>query len=258
MTQHILITGATSGIGHAIASKAAAQGFAISFTGIEAEADCQDICEGLKALGAADVRYVQIDLADGVAARQLVEEAHQAHGRLDMLVNNAGIQHVSSVEDFPISAWDKLLAVNLSAPFHTSAAALPLMRASDYGRIVNIASVHGLVASAQKAAYVAAKHGIIGLTKTIALETAGVNITCNAICPGWVRTALVEAQIEARAQQAGRGVEEEARLLLGEKQPSQAFVTPQDIAEMTLFLASKAASQITGSHFVMDGGWTAQ
>ena len=256
MTQHLLVTGATSGIGHAIALAAASAKMAISFSGLESQ--CDDIVSEFQSAGAPYVAYYHADLSDGDIARNLVTRAHADYGSLDILVNNAGIQHVDRIEDFPTQAWDKVIAVNLSSSFHTMAAALPLMRDAGYGRIINIASVHGLVASVNKAAYVAAKHGLIGLTKTAALETADVNITCNAICPGWVRTPLVEAQITARAKSANRTIEEEAHLLVSEKQPSGQFVSPQDIAEMVLFLSSPAANQVTGSHFVMDGGWTAQ
>ena len=256
MGKHILITGATSGIGKAIAMAAAKQHMDISFTGIEKTADIE--CDALREAGAGDVHYQSVDLSDAHQARQVAEDMIQTKGRLDILVNNAGIQHVNAVEDFPIEAWDKVIAVNLSAAFHMMAACLPVMKQNSYGRIINIASVHGLVASVNKAAYVAAKHGLIGLTKTVALETAGTGVTCNAICPGWVRTPLVEAQIEARAGEKGTSIEDEAFALVSEKQPSGAFVSPDEIAQMVLFLAGPASAQITGSHFVMDGGWTAQ
>lgn len=258
MTQHILITGGTSGIGKAIALRAASAGMAVTITGLEAAADISDLLLQLQQAGAPYQAYQSVDLSHGDACRAMVKEAADAYGGLDILVNNAGIQHVAPLAEFDAGAWDKVIAVNLSAAFHTTAVALPVMRAKGAGRIINVASVHGLVASSHKAAYVAAKHGIIGLTKTTALETATQNITCNAICPGWVRTPLVEAQIEARAQAAGRTSDEEARLLVSEKQPSETFVQPDDIAEMVLFLAAPSAHAITGSNFVMDGGWTAQ
>ena len=256
MVQHILITGATSGIGQAIAMAAAQAQMAISFTGIEDNAD--ELCEALRKAGAGEVQYRQADLSDGVLARAVASELIQSAGRLDILVNNAGIQHVDPLPQFAVAAWDKVLAVNLSAAFHMMAACVPVMTQDGYGRIINIASVHGLVASVNKAAYVAAKHGLIGLTKTMALETAGTGVTCNAICPGWVRTPLVEAQIEARAKEKGTSIEEEAFALVSEKQPSGAFVSPDEIAQMVLFLTGPASAQITGSQFVMDGGWTAQ
>ena len=258
MTKHILVTGASSGIGKAIALKAASAKMAVSVIGIEATQDAAPLLQELADTGAPYQNYLQADLADGAQARQAVSAASQAYGGLDIVVNNAGIQHVAPIEGFDAVAWDRVIAINLSAAFHVMAMALPVMKQAGYGRIINIASVHGLVASAEKSAYVAAKHGLIGLTKTAALETARDNITCNAICPGWVRTPLVEAQIEARAKAQGRSIEEEARLLVSEKQPSERFVDPEEIADMVLFLASDSAGAITGSHFVMDGGWTAQ
>ena len=257
MAQHMVITGASSGIGEAIARQAAKQGKKLSITGVEAEGQVSGLLDDLANLGADHIDYRQVDLSDARAARDLIEELG-ALQPIDILVNNAGIQHVDQIEDFPIEAWDRVIAVNLSAAFHTIAAVMPVMKAKNYGRIINIASVHGLVASVNKAAYVAAKHGIIGLTKTVALETATLDITCNAICPGWVRTPLVEAQVVARAKEAGRDIEEEARLLVSEKQPSGAFVSPEQIAQMALYLTSDAASMITGSAFTLDGGWTAQ
>lgn len=257
MTQHMVITGATSGIGKAIAKAAAKDGYGLSITGIEAEHDVADLLNELAALGAPFTHYRKVDLSKAEAARHLIEDV-QSLQPIHILVNNAGIQHLAPIEDFSQEAWDRVIAVNLSAAFHIISAAMPVMKAHNYGRIINIASVHGLVASVNKAAYVAAKHGIIGLTKTVALETAELNITCNAICPGWVRTPLVEAQVVARAKAASRDVEDEARLLVSEKQPSGAFVLPEQIGQMALYLASDAASMITGSSFTMDGGWTAQ
>ena len=188
----------------------------------------------------------------------MVSVAADKAGQLDILVNNAGIQHVAPVESFPVAHWDKVIAVNLSAAFHTTAIAVPLMRQAGFGRIINIASVHGLVASVQKAAYVAAKHGIIGLTKTVALEIAEANMTCNAICPGWVRTPLVEAQIEAKAHASGLTVEEQAKQLVTEKQPKPDFATPEQIGDMVLYLASDAAKMVNGASLTIDGGWSAQ
>ena len=257
MTQHMVITGATSGIGEAIAREAAQKGYGLSITGIEAENDVFHLLQDLSQLGAPFIHYRSVDLGKAEAAHNLIEEL-QSLQAIDVLVNNAGIQHVAPIESFSQEAWDRVIAVNLSAAFHTISAVMAGMKMKNYGRIINIASVHGLVASVNKVAYVAAKHGIIGLTKTVALETAELNVTCNAICPGWVRTPLVEAQVIARAKATGRDIEDEARLLVSEKQPSGVFVLPEQIAQMALYLASDAASMITGSSFTMDGGWTAQ
>jgi 3-hydroxybutyrate dehydrogenase len=190
---------------------------------------------------------------DGKTA--LVEERF---GRVDVLVNNTGIQHVADTHTFPVEKWDDVIAVNLSSSFHTIRAVLPKMRAANWGRIVNIASAHGLVASPQKVAYVAAKHGVLGRTKAIALETATTGITCNAICPGWVLTPLVQAQIDRRAEVEQVSVAEASRRLLGDKQPSQEFVTPEQIGALTIFLCSDAAAQVRGAAWSIDGGWTAQ
>ena len=179
-------------------------------------------------------------------------------GRVDVLVNNAGIQHVAPVEEFPAEKWDAIIAINLSSAFHTSRLALPAMKAANWGRIINLASVHGLVASAQKSAYVAAKHGIVGLTKTIALENATTGVTCNAICPGWVLTPLVQKQIDAKAAANGWTNEEAVRQLLGEKEPSMQFTTPEELGELAVFFCSPAANNVRGVAWNMDGGWTAQ
>lgn len=198
------------------------------------------------------------DLSRGEAVREMIAHAVEKMGRIDVLVNNAGIQHTASIEEFPVEKWDAILALNLSAVFHATAAALPYMKQQGSGRVVNIASVHGLVASVNKSAYVAAKHGVVGFTKVTALENAGTGITANAICPGWVRTPLVEQQITALAEREGTDKESAARALLAEKQPSLQFVTPEQLGEMVVFLASDAAAQITGTALPMDGGWTAR
>ena len=189
--------------------------------------------------------------------RGLIDNAVRQLGRIDILVNNAGIQHTAPIEDFPVEKWDAIIALNLSAVFHGTAAALPYMK-QGFGRIINIASAHGLVASAFKSAYVAAKHGVVGFTKVTALETAGQGITANAICPGWVRTPLVEKQITALAEKNGVDQEAAARELLSEKQPSLQFVTPEQLGGTAVFLASDAAAQITGTTISVDGGWTAR
>jgi 3-hydroxybutyrate dehydrogenase len=204
------------------------------------------------------VRYHGADLRDPAQIADLVASAARELGSLDVLINNAGVQHTAPVEAFPLEKWDQIVAVNLSAAFHTTHHALPLMRERGWGRIINTASVHGLVASLHKAAYVAAKHGLVGLTKVVALETAGSGITCNAICPGWTRTELIEPQIAARAAQLGVELEAGGRALLAEKQPSQQFVTVEQIGALAVFLCSPAAEQLTGVALPIDGGWTAQ
>src|SRR5690606_30293592 len=202
--------------------------------------------------------YINADLMQAQATRDFIEQSVKALGSIDILVNNAGIQHTDLIEDFPADRWDAIIGLNLSAVFHGTAAALPHMKKQGWGRIINIASAHGLVASAAKSAYVAAKHGVVGLTKVTALENAGNGVTANAICPGWVRTPLVEKQIEAIAKAQNVSLEEAAKSLLGEKQPSLQFVTPKQIGGMAVFLASEAAEQITGASMSVDGGWTAR
>jgi 3-hydroxybutyrate dehydrogenase len=198
------------------------------------------------------------DLARPTAIVKMVEGATREFGKVDILVNNAGIQHTAPTEDFPVERWDAVIAINLSANFHAIRAVIPQMRSRNWGRIINIASTHGLVASVEKAAYVAAKHGVLGLTKVVALETATTNITCNAICPGWVLTPLVEKQIKERASRENISVEQAKRELLAEKQPSHEFATPGQIGSLAVFLCSDAAAQIRGAAVPVDGGWTAQ
>lgn len=217
------------------------------------ERECQSLSSlGVKvAYNAADMQAVdQIENLAAACMREL--------GSLDIIVNNAGIQFTSAVESFPADRWDAILAINLSAPFHLIRCALPQMKAQNWGRIINIASVHGLVASVNKAAYVAAKHGLVGLTKVVALETAESGITCNAICPGWVRTPLVETQIEAIASQQAISFDEATIKLLEEKQPSKRFAEVEDLGALAVFLCSAAASSITGVSLPVDGGWTAR
>jgi len=249
-----LVTGSTSGIGLGIATALAEQGAAVILNGFG------DV-EGARArVGRAGGRvgYHAADLCHPAEIDAMMSYALVEFGGIDVLINNAGIQHVASVEDFPVERWDAILAVNLTAAFHTTRRALATMRARDWGRIINIASVHGLVASVQKAAYVAAKHGLLGLTKVTALETARTGITCNALCPGWVLTPLVQRQVEARAARDGV-VEHEARqALLLEKQPSGDFVTTEQLAATAMFLCSDAASQVRGAAWNVDGGWVTQ
>ena len=218
--------------------------------------------EALRAALAAEygvpIGYHGADLSEVTGAASLIAAAEAELGGVDILVNNAGIQHVAAIEDFPDERWQAVLATNLSAVFYGTKAALPLMRAKGWGRIINIASAHGLVASPQKAAYVASKHGVVGLTKVTALETAEGNITCNAICPGWVRTPLVERQIERLAAARGCDIETAARELLAEKEPTLRFTVPEDIGAMSVFLCSTAADNITGAALQLDGGWTAR
>lgn len=253
-----LVTGSTSGIGLGIATAFAQQGADIVLNGFGDAAEIEKLRAGLADKHGVRVIYDGADLSKGAAVRELVENAVRQLGRIDILVNNAGIQHTALIEDSPAEKWDAILALNLSAVFHGTAAALPHMKKQGFGRIINIASAHGLVASANKSAYVAAKHGVVGFTKVTALETAGQGITANAICPGWVRTPLVEKQITALAEKDGVDQETAARELLSEKQPSLQFVTPEQLGGTAVFLASDAAAQITGTSVSVDGGWTAR
>ena len=252
-----LVTGSTSGIGLGIAAELARAGCAVVLNGFGDPAAIAALRGRLAEEHGVEVSYESADVSNAAECRALVERASAA-GAIDILVNNAGIQHVAPVEQFPPERWDLVLAINLSSAFHLTAAALPGMRGRGYGRIVNVASVHGLVASRDKAAYVAAKHGLIGLTKVVALETAGQGITANAICPGWVLTPLVEAQILERSHRESleRAVVE--KQMLAEKQPSGEFATPEQIGALAVFLCSAAAGSITGASLPVDGGWTAQ
>lgn len=253
-----VVTGSTSGIGLGIARAFAQQGANVVINGFGDPAEIEKVRAELAVLHKVQVLYDGADLSKAEAVRALVANTVQALGRIDILVNNAGIQHTALIEDFPVEKWDAVLALNLSAVFHGTAAALPHMKKQGWGRIINIASAHGLVGSAQKSAYVAAKHGVVGLTKVTALETAGSGVTANAICPGWVRTPLVEKQISALAERDGVDQEAAARELLSEKQPSLQFVTPEQLGGTAVFLASEAAAQITGTTISVDGGWTAR
>lgn len=249
-----LVTGSTSGIGLAIATEFAKNGMNVMLNGF---GDFEAACAQVSRFG-TKVSYCNADLTKPEEVKNLFEAIEKEFGGLDILVNNAGIQHVSSIEDFPIDRWNAVISTNLTAPFLCTQLALPILKARGWGRIINIASAHGLVASVNKSAYVAAKHGIVGLTKTTALELAQTAITCNAICPGWVLTPLVQKQIEARAQLNKTSVSEEQRALVSEKHPSGNFVSPEQIAQLAIFLCSAAASEMRGSCVSIDGGWTAQ
>lgn len=253
-----LVTGSTSGIGKAIAHALARQGCRIMLHGLEPPDIANLAREDMLAAGAPEVGLGNHNLLEPGAHANLVDMTCSSLGGLDILVNNAGIQHVAPVDAFPDEQWDRIIGLNLSAPFRLIRHALPLMRDAGWGRIVNIASVHGLVASIHKSAYIAAKHGLVGLTRTVALETATDPVTCNAICPGYVRTDLLQSQIERHAENTGLELEQAATSFLKDKQPSAQFVTPSGIGALAVFLCSDAASQITGAALPIDGGWTAQ
>lgn len=248
-----VVTGSNSGIGLGIASELARAGAAVVLNSFTDSADDHAIAASLSKTHGVNVRYIQADMSKSEDCRRLIEDA----GGCDILVNNAGIQFVSPVEDFPTERWDAIIAVNLNSAFHTTAAALPGMREKGWGRIVNVASAHGLTASPYKSAYVAAKHGIIGLTKTIGLETAGQGITCNAICPGYVLTPIVEKQIPEQMQVHGMTREEVIAKVMLQRQPSGDFATVEQMGGTAVFLCSDAAAQITGTSISVDGGWTA-
>jgi 3-hydroxybutyrate dehydrogenase len=253
-----IVTGSTSGIGLGIARALAAQGAHVMLNGFGPADEIERLRSGLAAEFKAKVAFSGADISKPEQIREMVAQATRELGAVDVLVNNAGIQHTAPVEAFPDERWDAVIAINLSSNFHAIKAVLPQMKQRDFGRIVNIASVHGLVASVQKVAYVAAKHGVVGLTKVVALETAGSNITCNAICPGWVLTPLVQKQIDERAEREGIPVERAKMDLLAEKQPSLEFATPEQIGALTVFLCSDAAAQINGAALPVDGGWLAR
>jgi 3-hydroxybutyrate dehydrogenase len=248
-----VITGSNSGIGLGIAVELAKAGADIVLNSFTDTAEDHALAARLAQDHKVKARYIQGDLSKGAEARALIEQA----GVCDILVNNAGIQHVAPIEDFPATKWDQIIAINLSSAFHTTAIALPMMRKAGWGRVVNIASAHGLTASPFKAAYVAAKHGIVGFTKVTALETAGQNITANAICPGYVLTPLVEAQIPDQMKVHKMDRETVIREVLLERQPSKQFATVEQVGGTTVFLCSDAAAQITGTAISVDGGWTA-
>ena len=249
-----LVTGSTSGIGLGIAKALAAQGANIVLNGF---GDSEGPKAEIAALG-VKVEHHGADMSRAGDIEDMMQFAAGRFGRVDVLVNNAGIQHVAKVEDFPVDRWDAVIAINLTSAFHTTRLAVPAMREANWGRIINIASAHGLVASAQKSAYVAAKHGIVGLTKSVALETATTGVTCNAICPGWVLTALVQKQIDDRSTREGISLAQAQNELLGEKQPSLQFTTVAQLGGLAVFICSPAADQVRGVAWQVDGGWTAQ
>ncbi len=252
-----VVTGSTSGIGFGIARALAAEGCAVMLNGFGDADAIERMRTDLADTHAVEVLYNGADLSKNGAGTNLVHDAERRLGAVDILVNNAGIQHVSPIEEFPVDRWDAILAVNLSAAFHTIRAALPDMKRRRWGRLINIASVHGLVSSPFKVAYCAAKHGLVGLTKVVALETAKTGITCNAICPGWVLTALAKKQAEARARDAGLSFDDGCAALL-EKQPTTRFTTVEEIGTLVVFLCGDGAANLTGAALPIDGAWTAQ
>ena len=248
-----VITGSNSGIGLGIAREMAKAGANVVLNSFTDRREDHALAEEIANVAGVEARYIKADMSKGEECRALIEEA----GTCDILVNNAGIQHVAPVDEFPTAKWDAIIAINLSSAFHTTAAALPLMRAAGWGRVVNIASAHGLTASPYKSAYIAAKHGIVGLTKTVALETAREPITANAICPGYVLTPLVEAQIPDTMEKYGMERDEVIEKVMLERQPSKEFATVEQLGGTAVFLCSDAAAQITGTTISVDGGWTA-
>ena len=256
--QAALVTGSTSGIGLGIARALAGAGAEVTLNGFGDPAAIERTRAELAEATGVQVRYAGADVSQGEEVSLMIADAEAAFGRLDILVNNAGIQHVAPIEEFPAERWQAILAINLSSNYHAIHAALPGMRRRGFGRIVNIASAHGLVASPYKAAYVAAKHGVLGLTKVVALETAEVDITCNAICPGYVATPLVEGQIEEQAKSHGMSRERVISEVILAAQPSKRFVAVEELGALTVFLCSPAGRSITGAALPVDGGWTAR
>lgn len=256
--KNALVTGSTSGIGRGMALKLAEAGANIVLNGFGAAEEIADLRRHIETTYKVGVDYHGADLSRVADIEDMMKTAAAKFGQVDILINNAGIQHTAPTEAFPVDKWDAVIAINLSSAFHASRLAIPAMKAAGWGRIINTASVHGLVGSVHKVAYVAAKHGIVGMTKVVALELAGSGVTCNAIAPGWVATPLVQKQIDARAAAEGISVDDARKKLLGEKQPSMAFAETDQLGALAVFLSSPAADQITGITLPMDGGWTAQ
>ncbi|WP_425090310.1 3-hydroxybutyrate dehydrogenase [Tropicimonas sp. S265A] len=248
-----IITGSNSGIGLGVAWEMARAGADVVLNSFTDRDEDHAIAAEIAAETGTGARYIKADMSKGDECRALIETA----GACDILINNAGVQHVSPIDEFPAEKWDAIIAINLSSAYHTTAAALPVMRKAGWGRVVNIASAHGLTASPYKSAYVAAKHGVVGLTKTVALETAQEPITCNAVCPGYVLTPLVEAQIPDTMEKYGMGRDEVIKKVMLERQPSKEFATVEQMGGTCVFLCSDAAAQITGTTISVDGGWTA-
>ena len=253
-----LVTGSTSGIGLGIARAMAEQGANIVFNGFGDAQQIEKLHTDIGTEFGVRTAYHNADMSKPAEIEAMMAFAADTFGGVDVLVNNAGIQHVANIEDFPVDKWDAIIAINLTSAFHTSRLALPGMKQKNWGRIINLASVHGLVGSAQKSAYVAAKHGLVGFTKVTALETAHTGVTCNAICPGWVLTPLVQKQVDDRAAREGTSNEAAKKALLAEKQPSGEFVTPEELGALAVFFCSPAGNQVRGVAWNMDGGWTAQ
>jgi 3-hydroxybutyrate dehydrogenase len=253
-----LVTGSTSGIGLGIARALAEQGANLVFNGFGDAQQIEKLHTDIGAEFGVQTAYHNADMSKPAQIEAMMAYAQEKFGGVDILVNNAGIQHVAAVEDFPVEKWDAIIAINLTSAFHTTRLALPGMKQKNWGRIINLASVHGLVGSSQKSAYVAAKHGLVGFTKVTALETARTGVTCNAICPGWVLTPLVQQQVDDRAARENLSNDEARKALLAEKQPSGEFVTPDELGALAVFLCSPAGSQVRGVAWNMDGGWAAQ
>jgi 3-hydroxybutyrate dehydrogenase len=256
--KHAIVTGSTSGIGLAVATALAEAGADVTLNGLGDPGEIERMRAALAERAGVAVRYSDADMSRGAQVRAMVRAAEREGGRVDILVNNAGIQHVAPIEEFPAAKWEAIVAINLSHAFYAIQAALPGMRARGYGRIINLASAHGLVASPYKAAYVAAKHGMVGLTKAVALETAEANITCNAICPGFVRTPLVEGQIDDQAKAHDLPRERVIHEVILASQPSKRFVEVEELGALVVFLCSDAGRSITGAALSVDGGWTAR